>query len=650
MMRFGKWIVFGLAVWMLGVPQVRASVGFQPVSPDELRMTNEPLAPGAPAIILYRQVDRDDNSRTSHEDEYFRIKILTEEGRKYADVDIPFWKRSANVRDIKARTIRPDGSIIDFGGQVFEKDLLKGKGVRYLAKTFTLPDVQVGSIIEYSFTIDYSENVLYDSHWILSSDLFTKKAQFTLRPYPRYYGGFSLRWSWLGLPAGATPKQDPDGIVRMEATNIPAFQLEDYMPPPDELKSRVDFIYERGSAGNDQDTYWKRVGKAWNGYLETFVGKRKEMEQAVAQIVAANDPPETKLRKIYTRVQQIRNTSYEMTKTEQEEKREKEKPAENVEDVWKRGYGNSVQLTWLFLGLVRAAGFEASGCWVSDRQHFFFTPVTMQSDKLNTNVVLVKLDGRALFFDPGTALTPFGLLTWPETGVKGLCLDKDGGSWIKTMIPEASQSRIERVGKLRLDETGDITGTLTLTYSGLEALHHRLEELHEDDVERKKYLETLATEQIPVPAEAMLTNKPDWTSSETPLVAEFELKIPGWASAAGRRTIMPAAILTAGEKGLFDHATRVHPIYFSYPFEKSDDLTVSLPAGWHATGLPAQQDQDGHVIVYKRNTERGNGTVRLTRQLTVKFLLLDQKYYDSIRSFFQTIRNGDEEQVVLSND
>jgi hypothetical protein len=31
-----------------------ASLGFQPVSPDELKMTSEPLAPGAPAIILYR--------------------------------------------------------------------------------------------------------------------------------------------------------------------------------------------------------------------------------------------------------------------------------------------------------------------------------------------------------------------------------------------------------------------------------------------------------------------------------------------------------------------------------------------------------------------------------------------------------------------
>src|SRR5208283_6214039 len=102
-------------------------------------------------------------------------------------------------------------------------------------------------------------------------------------------------------------------------------------------------------------------------------------EQAVAQIVSPSDTQELKLRKIYNRVQQIRNTSYEPRKSEQEEKRDKEKPAENVEDVWKGGYGNRTQLNWLFLGLVRAAGFEAYGCWVSDRKDYFFKPVTMQS-------------------------------------------------------------------------------------------------------------------------------------------------------------------------------------------------------------------------------------------------------------------------------
>jgi hypothetical protein len=647
MFRSGKWLVVGFAVCLLAAPEANAAIGFQPVVPDELKMTSEPLAPGAAAIILYREVDRDDNARTSHEDDYFRIKILTEEGRKYADVEIPFLKGREDVGRVKARTIRPDGSIADFGGQVFEKYLVKGKGVKYLAKTFTLPSVQVGSIIEYSYTMDLGENMLFDSHWILSDELFTKKAQFSLKPYQGTYQSFSLRWSWVGLPDGALPKQGPDHVVRMEANNIPAFQLEDYMPPPNELKSRVDFIYEEGSAEKDQESYWRRVGKNWNGYLENFVGKRKEMEQAVAQIVSPNDSPEVKLRKIYDRVQQIRNTSYEEEKTEQQAKREKEKTAENVAEVWKRGRGTGNQLTWLFLGLVRAAGFEAYGCWVSDRREYFFNPVTMQSAKLNANVVLVKLNGKDLYLDPGAAFTPFGLLTWSETGVMGLRLDKDGGSWIHTTLPQPSESRIERVGKLNLSETGDLEGKLTVTYIGLAAMYRRVDERNADEVARKKFLEESATEQIPAAAEAELTNKPDWSSSETPLVAEFTLKIPGWASSAGKRVLLPAAMFTAGEKGVFEHANRVQPVYFEYPYQKADDVTVVLPPGWQISSLPKVQDEDGKSIRYHLKVEQGPGTLELTRKLTFDVVLVPTKYYGALRNFFQTIRTADGGQIVL---
>jgi hypothetical protein len=95
-----------------------------------------------------------------------------------------------------------------------------------------------------------------------------------------------------------------------------------------------------------------------------------------------------------------------------------------VKEVWKRGYGDGQALTWLYLALVRAAGFEAYGVMVPDRQHYFFNPRFEPSKRLDENLVLIKLNGKNIFCDPGAAFTPFGLLPWPETGVKGLQLDK----------------------------------------------------------------------------------------------------------------------------------------------------------------------------------------------------------------------------------
>jgi len=629
-------------------PTVRAADGFQPVDPEELKLTSEPLAPGAPAIILFRQVDRDDNGSTSHQYNYFRIKILTEEGRKHANIEIPFFRQEGNIVNVHARTIRTDGSTVSFDGKVYEKQIVKARGVRYLAKTFTLPEVEVGSVIEYYYTLDLSEHLIFDSHWILSDELFTKHAKFTLKPYRNDYRQFTCRWSWQRLPPGTTePKQGSDHVVRLEASNIPAFQAEDFMPPENEMKSRVDFVYAEGMVEDDPTKFWKARGKKLNDQVESIVGKRKAMEQAVAQIISPTDSPEVKLQKIYARVQQVRNTSYEVEKTEQEKKREKQKDLSNVEEIWKRGYGDGQKLTWLFLALARAAGFEAYPVWASDRSNYFFVPQMMDESKLDANLVLVKLNGKDLYCDPGAAFTPFGLLPWPETSVPGLRLDKDGGTWITTSLPASSESRTERKANLRLTDTGDLEGTLTMTFTGLEVSRRRVEERDADDEARKKFLEDEVRECIPAGIEVELTNKPDWKSSAASLVAEYNLKIPGWASGAGRRALLSVGVFSAPEKHLFEHANRAHPIYFDFPFQRLDDISIQLPLDWQVSSLPPEKKQDGHIIVYSLKTENGKGTLHIVRLLNVDFLQLETKYYAALRNFFQVVKTGDEEQIVL---
>jgi Domain of Unknown Function with PDB structure (DUF3857) len=188
------------------------------VSPDELKMSNEPKAPGAIAVILFRQLDRDDSIRIAHEDNYFRVKILTEEGRKYADIEIPFFPGQTGVDNIHARTIEPGGSIVNFGEQVFQKQIVKARGVKYMAKTFTLPNVQVGSILEYYYTINMNDRFVgFDSHWIISNELFTKFATFLLKPYNSDRPPLYFRCTWSNLPPGKSPPTEaPNHLISLD--------------------------------------------------------------------------------------------------------------------------------------------------------------------------------------------------------------------------------------------------------------------------------------------------------------------------------------------------------------------------------------------------------------------------------------------------
>jgi hypothetical protein len=228
-------------------------------------------------------------------------------------------------------------------------------------------------------------------------------------------------------------------------------------------------------------------------------------------------------------------------------------------------------------------------------------------------------------------------------------MDKNGGGWVQTTLPDSSASRIERKAKLKFDEsTGGLEGKLTITFTGLEAMSRRVEERHQDEAERKKFLEDQVREYIPVAADVDLTNHPDWSGPEAPLVAEYELKVPGWASAAGRRALLPVGLFSAPEKRVFEHTGRVHPIYFEFPFKKLDDVTVELPLGWLVSSTPPAQDQGGGKVVgYKLRVDHDAGALHWTREMSVDALLLDAKYYAAVRSFYEVVRTADEGQIVL---
>jgi hypothetical protein len=645
-----------VAVLLLGATLRRAQpVGaadeWRPISQEELKMTSEPLAPGAPAIYLYRQVDRNDmgiqRGRGATEYNYVRIKVFTEEGRKQANVEIPFLRQRTNVSNIRARTVRPDGSIANFDGKVYEQTLEKTKGVIYLAKTFTLPDVQVGSIIEYHYNIDLEDYYIFRSYWILSEELFTKRAVFSMKPYDR--PPWTVQWSWpAGLPKGTEPPKDgPDRIVRMTSENVPAFVTEDHMPPANELKYRVVFTYYDEVQETNVDKYWKQFGKKKNGQVEGFIDKRKAMEEAVAGIVSPADAPEVKLRKIYARVQQIQNLTYLPRKTVEELRHEEIKENNNVEDLWKHQYGTGWHVTWLFLALVRAAGVEAYPCLVSSRSEYFFLKERVDGRELDANVVMVKVNGKEEFFDPGAAFTPFGMLPWMETATAGLKLDKDGGSWIQTPLPASEQSKIERRAELKLAAEGDLEGKLTLSFTGLEALWRRIDERNQDETARKKFLEDEVKEDIPAGSKVELTKQPEWNSSEAPLTAEFNLKVPGWVSAAGRRAMLPTALFSAREKHMFDHADRVWPIYFRFPYKAGDDVNIQLPAGWLVESVPKEVDKDLKGAEYSLKVEKNNGTVHILRVLRSDLCMVPKDSYPALRGFFQFVKSEDEQQVVM---
>jgi Domain of Unknown Function with PDB structure (DUF3857) len=138
----------------------RSSAGddWLPIPPADLALKDNPASPGAHAMILYRESavnEKYTSTDGASVNEYLRIKIFTQEGTDQANVEIPFFKDSSDIQGVRASTSRPDGTSVNFEGKPCEKIIEKRSGEKILAKTFTLPDVQPGGIIEYKYRRQY---------------------------------------------------------------------------------------------------------------------------------------------------------------------------------------------------------------------------------------------------------------------------------------------------------------------------------------------------------------------------------------------------------------------------------------------------------------------------------------------------------------
>lgn len=611
-----------------------------PVNSADLAAKDSAEKPGAHAIYLYREDTRDDTQ--SHDDIYERIKIFTDEGKKYGDIELPFYRDVFSITNVRARTIRPDGSIVEWNGKLLDKTILKSHGYKVEAKTFSLPEVEPGCIIEYKYRQSLNSELLYNDTWEVQKELFTKQAKFAIHPSTLY----GLMWVTYGISAANPVDRGKDGIIRLAIQNVPALDKEDYMPPEEVLQSRVDFFYtEHGTT--DPDKFWRDAGKGWFESSERFIGRRKAIAEEAARVVSADDSPEAKLRKLYARVQMIRNTSFEREKTAQEVKRENQKVNDNVEDVLKRGVGDGVEIDFLFCALARAAGFDASVVRVSTRNLHFFAKALLETRQLNDIVISVKLGDKDSYFDPGNAHAPYGLLPWSETGVDGLKLDKQGGQFVSTTQGVSDDAITKRVAKLVMGDDGFVEGKLTVTYVGQEAMSRRLDADDNDDAERKKSLVDEVKSWVDAGATVELTNSPDWSGSGTALVAEFNVKTRVRGTQTGRRLLLSQSFFYNQVGREFDHPARTYPVYFDYPYTSSDDITLQLPLALRVTSVPQSENRTNGLGFYQISSENQGASLHFARKMGVIGILYPVQAYAAIRNFFNQVKAGDEQQVVL---
>jgi hypothetical protein len=635
------------------------AVPWLPVPKEDLELKDNPLAPGEPAIILYREVQTD--SPKGYETHYTRIKILKESGKKYGTVEIPYVEKEIEVEQIQARTIAPDGKPLEFSGAVYDKVIAKTRRFTITAKSFTLPNVEVGCIIEYAYNLHVHQSMpdvfknpfkyridgAYAwpaSEWSVQQDLFARRMHFVLHAYSN---GTRLEIQSVGLtPNLGKPQTQQDGSVLWDIENVPAFHREDHAPPEEVLKSRVEIFYVVGPMMSNE-SYWTTYGRREGQVYQKFFSKSKVVQEEAARLVAGIDSPEAKLRKLYERVQQLRFIGYERARTEKEREQENLKPNKTAEDVLTRGYAFSNEADLVFVALAREAGFTAYPVKVAGRDRRFFLDNIFNYRQLNAMVVEVQAGSKTYFLDPATAHCPFGLLPWEEGDTMGVRFDEFNSRLIAIPGAKSADAVLERHSSFKMDNDGNLQGKLDVTFRGQEALGRRLLAVSKDEAGRRKELEDEVKKWLPQNAVIKLSTVSGWDASEMPLQAAFDVEVPSFASQAGGRLLVPAILFHTGWEKSFTSSQREYPVYLEYGHQETDDVTVELPPNVTVERVPSPQGLKEKFASYQFSAEMQGSNLKMKRQVAMDgyYFLVNQ--YSRLHDFYDFVRANDGEMTVL---
>lgn len=619
-------------------------------------MKSYPADPNAPAVFLYREETVDDKIHIHTL--YARIKILNEKGKEmFGDIEIPYDAAFSNIRNVSGRTVHSDGTVIPFTGKPYDKLIEKEGSTRVMAKVFSMPDVQVGSIVEFRWVLTYADNYFVPPHWYIQQRVPVLKARYHFAATPDVNGNLhfivadeyghqlvadKLLYSFI-LPPGDKLQEEANGTYDLTVENIPAISHADYLPPLQSFSYRVIFYY---SPFRTSEEYWKTLGKYWSESFNHFAKPSNKIRSAVNGIISPGDSDEQKVQKIYAAVMKLDNTSFTREHTAEENKAEGLR-VKTAEDIWAQQRGNNDEITRLFVAMLRAAGLKAYGAIVVDRNEALFSQNILSWDQLDDELAIVSIGGKDVYLDPGQRYCEFAKLHWKHT-MSGGIRQTDGGTAIfETPRPNYMNNSLDRFAELTLDPNGQAHGFIREMMTGAQALAWRQAALRGDEAGVRKQFENELQRSMPPGVQIKVTHFVGLTDYTTPLMAVADVS-GTLGTETGKHVFVPAVFFEAGNAPLFAEMKREDPVDMRYPYMVKDQFQVTLPPNMAVDSLPQGGDvpfiPNADYVVRFVSKDNVYAYGRLLRVANTLYRATD---YPPLRGFFQKVSSDDQEQAAL---
>jgi transglutaminase-like putative cysteine protease len=637
-------------------PAWAVSDDWKPIDPAHLALKSSTVEKEADAEAIFWEVRIDDNPDGdlifNH---YIRVKVFTDRGREsQSKIDLLYGKIFRNeikINDIAARTIKPDGSIVELNKKdIFDRTVVKASGLKYKARSFAMPAVEPGCIIEYRWREVWVNTNADNVRLQFQRDIPVQRVRYLIKPYS--YDGMTFRS--LTFHGNSSPwVKEKDGFYSTTMNNMPAIYDESRMPPENEVKTWMLIYYQNTSDDKiSADKYWTDYAKRFYEVTKPLIKPNDEIKKLAPTLVADAKSDDEKLERLFefcrTKIKNASNDASGLTPDERARLKDNKTPS----DTLKRGVGTSVDIDWLFAALANASGFDARIVLSPDRGDQFFDKSVANSYFVYPLNIAVNVGGTWKFYNPGYGYIPFGMLRWQEEGQPALITDSKQPVWVETPMSKAEKSLVKRTARLKLSDDGTLEGDVHLEYTGHFAIERKHDMDDESDSEREESLKEEIKEQMSA-AEIYGIRIENVTDHVKPLIYSFHVRIPNYAQRTGKRLFIQPAFFQHGRGPLFGTTGRKYPIYFHYPWSEQDQVDIELPKGYALDNAEAPApfgsgdiskyevsiaaSTDGTLLIYKRKFFFGGGNS----------IVFPVESYSPLKNYFDVMHKQDNHSIAL---
>lgn len=613
------------------------------VSNKELKMTTYDKDPDAVAVVLgdvgsLRYGDMGINYKR-----HTRIKILKKEGLDYANQEVSYYYRGnkRQLKKLEAQIVNPDGQVV----KLSKKDFFEEKTTKYRAKKkFTLPNVQVGAIIEYRYTLTQAYSTPY---WNFQREIPVKWSEYTFEhPVEASYAQLS-QGSQLyhikevekgGYQAGKYVITDIHHFVMKD---VAALKAEAYITTMDDYLTNVRFQlqnYTMGGKSKDFINTWEELAKQL--YKQKSFGKQfkvntnhRKISQALEPIKAtAGDEPMGKIMAAYHFITNRLKWDGDDGFTLEEE---------SFNEVWENKKGNSAAINLIFVLALQELGLNAKPALTSTRTHGKLLQTYPFVSQFNYVLAHVEIDGKFVLLDATSGMKMPDLLNPDALNRYAWVVDEKEPKWVDIF---ATRTNTTNSAKVSIDEEGILSGDLACRADNYQAYFMRadLEEKKPKEVIQEFFDEELSAEIENI----AIKNEKDF-KEKLSFTAQFSTE--NAAEINGDLIYINAVLLDKQTENPFKSEKREFPVDMAYPFKDQYIFELNIPEGYGVEELPENVSMtllDKAAKFQFLATEKA-GTVQIVSKVILTRTVYSPEEYKSIREFYDAIVEKHASQIVL---